>query len=575
MGKGNRVRLAKAQEVASSESVFSAKQKKKNQTPAWVGTVAIILVVVLLLGCVALSVISEGGYLLRWTKVAESEHYYVTGTMLSYYFYQNYSYFLSTYGSIASYMGLNTGASLKTQTMQSGDGTWFDYFMTSVSTEIEQMLVYCEEARARGIELDDEDYAEIDEAMKSLEQAAASSGYSVNGYITGMYGTGVKKSDIRAALEMSQLAAKVSEAVSEGFKNDVTDDEINEYFTNNPANFLTAGILTYTFSTDKPEEGATDTAEYDAKVIELNKQAEALKECKTQDDFKKFVANYVAENGFDALYAEKAEGYEASVLPDAEKLAQSKKEIIARVVENALAGKEAELTADKDTAAVVLSNVEVDLTDDVKDALDSLSNNSFAWTDDEDDAEGLWISDESRKVGDTWLFNNDSDEDATSYTVTVDMITEVMHRDETASRNVGHILFKTDDYEDAEGAKAKAEEILAQIRDGLTKESFEKAANEYTGDSSVFYYQVVPGQMVTNFNDWLFDTERQIGDVDVVETSYGAHIMYYLGEDAEWPAWKVTSRSYVAGEKLDDWFESATENYKVTVHEAKLSKINA
>ena len=111
-------------------------------------------------------------------------------------------------------------------------------------------------------------------------------------------------------------------------------------------------------------------------------------------------------------------------------------------------------------------------------------------------------------MGDTWLFNNDSDEDATSYTVTVDMITEVMHRDETASRNVGHILFKTDDYEDAEGAKAKAEEILAQIRDGLTKESFEKAANEYTGDSSVFYYQVVPGQMVTSTTGCLTPSVR-------------------------------------------------------------------
>lgn len=574
MGKGNRVRLAKAQQAASTESVFSSNNKKKNQTPAWVGTVAIILVAVLLLSCVALSVISEGGYLLRWTTVAESEHYSVTGTMLSYYFYQSYRYFLGSYGSLVQYLGLNTGMSLKNQTMQSSEQTWFDYFMSSVKSEVEQMLVYCEEARARGIELDDEDYADIDEALKSLEEAAAESGYSVNGYITGMYGTGVKKSDIRRALEMSQLASKASEAVSEDFKNSVTDDEMNKYFDENPANFLTAGILTYTFSVTKPDED-DDKTEYEAKVEELNKRANELKDCKTVEEFKEFVANYVAETEFDGIYADETEKVDPEKLPTGDALTERKNAIIKSAVELALADKEATLTTDKDDAAVALSNVEVELTKKVASALTAMVNDSFAWTDDEDNNEGLWVSDESRKAGETYLFNNDSDEDATSYTVTVDMFTDAMHRDDSASRNVGHILFSTSDYADKDSAKAKAEEILAQIKDGLTKESFEKAANEYTADSSVFYDNVVPGQMVTNFNDWLFDSERKVGDTGIVETTYGYHIMYYLGEDADQPVWKVNARGYVANEKLEEWYKSATESYKVTINDAKLTKVNA
>lgn len=576
MGKGNRVRLAKAQQAASTESVFSSNNKNKNQTPAWVGTVAIILVAVLLLSCVALSVISEGGYLLRWTTVAESEHYSVTGTMLSYYFYQSYRYFLGSYGSLVQYLGLNTGASLKNQTMQNSGQTWFDYFMSSVKSEIEQMLVYCEEARARGIKLDDADYADIDKALKSLEEAAAESGYSVSGYITGMYGTGVKKSDIRRALEMSQLASKASEVVSKEFKNGVTDDEITKYFDEHPASFLTAGILTYTFSVTKPDKNKDEgSSEYDAKVEELNKRANELKACKTVDEFKTFVANYVAETEFDGVYADQTEKVDPEKLPSGDALTERKNAIIKSAVELALAGKDATLTTDKDDAAVALSNVEVELTKKVASALTAMVNDSFAWTDDKDNNEGLWVSDESRKAGDTYLFNNDSDEDATSYTVTVDMFTEAMHRDDSASRNVGHILFSTSDYADKDSAKAKAEEILAQIKDGLTKESFEKAANEYTSDSSVFYDNVVPGQMVTNFNDWLFDDERKVGDTGVVETNYGYHIMYYLGEDTEQPVWRVNARGYVANEKLEEWFKSATESYKVTINDAKLTKVNA
>ena len=36
--------------------------------------------------------------------------------------------------------------------------------------------------------------------------------------------------------------------------------------------------------------------------------------------------------------------------------------------------------------------------------------------------------------------------------------------------------------------------------------------------------------MVTNFNDWCFDESRQPGDHGIVETEYGYHIMYFVGD---------------------------------------------
>ena len=37
----------------------------------------------------------------------------------------------------------------------------------------------------------------------------------------------------------------------------------------------------------------------------------------------------------------------------------------------------------------------------------------------------------------------------------------------------------------------------------------------------------MPGQMVTEFNDWCFDADRKPGDTGIIETSYGVHVMYF------------------------------------------------
>ena len=35
--------------------------------------------------------------------------------------------------------------------------------------------------------------------------------------------------------------------------------------------------------------------------------------------------------------------------------------------------------------------------------------------------------------------------------------------------------------------------------------------------------------MVTAFNDWCFDAARATGDTAIVETEYGCHVMYFVG----------------------------------------------
>ncbi len=589
MGKGNRVRLEKAQQAAENQSVFTAKKQKK-AAPAWVSTLIVVLVIALLLSCVALTIVSDGGYVLRWTTVAESEHYKVTGTMLSYYFYQNYSYFLSQFGTMASYIGLDTSKSLKDQVSTYGEEegtTWFDYFMEPAIEDVKTMLIYCEEAHKRGIKLEDEDKAIVDAALEALEAQAGEYGYTVSGFIAAMYGTGVKKSDVRAALELSQLATKCQEQIIDEITLSVTDEDINVYYEANAVEFQTAGILSYTFTATLGD----DAEEFAKKKAEAKNHADELAACKTAEEYKQYVLEYMAEKNYSTLYDKEVESLDPALLPDEDAIAARRQEIIDKAIANALKGEGAEEIKTEDKAEALFNEIEVKLTETLANAASGMYNSKFTVSADAKDELSLWVIEAARAVGDTkivevdeTLATDDAEDEKASgdkeenkeYTATVYMVTEPMHRDETPVRHVGHILFKPSTYENSAKAKAKAEEVLDQFLAGeKTREAFENLAKQNTEDSSVFYDNVVPGQMVEKFENWLFDEARKDGDTGIVETSYGHHIMYYLGEDADMPAWKYVVQSTMVNEQAEKWFTDNETTFQITVNEAKANKINA
>ncbi len=104
--------------------------------------------------------------------------------------------------------------------------------------------------------------------------------------------------------------------------------------------------------------------------------------------------------------------------------------------------------------------------------------------------------------------------------------------------NVRHILLQAEDASNADSmaaAKKQAEDLYAQWQQNPTEDNFIAMATEHTQDpgsqsTGGLYEDVYPGQMVTNFNDWCFDESRQPGDHGIVETEYGYHIMYFVGD---------------------------------------------
>lgn len=93
--------------------------------------------------------------------------------------------------------------------------------------------------------------------------------------------------------------------------------------------------------------------------------------------------------------------------------------------------------------------------------------------------------------------------------------------------------------EEEAAALAEAERILEEWKAGeATEESFAELASTYTMDTASsatggLYEDIsIDSSYVEEFRAWAVDSARQTGDTEIVKTSYGYHIMYFVeGED--------------------------------------------
>lgn len=183
-----------------------------------------------------------------------------------------------------------------------------------------------------------------------------------------------------------------------------------------------------------------------------------------------------------------------------------------------------------------------------------------------------WVFSSKRKAG-----------DKKAYSTSVVYIVKPAGLSDTKTVNIRHILIqaekKNDDGEkekvnlseaskkQRKAAKEKAESILEEYNDGeKTEDAFAKLAEKYSSDSNAseggIYENVIPNQMVSTFNAWCFDSERKSGDVAIVKTEYGYHVMYYVSE-GKLPAWKYTAQQAMASESSSTNFEELEKKFKI------------
>ena len=505
-------------------------------------TVLVVLIIAAVVGINVYNYITDTGVFARKTVAVSSDNYELTTAQMSYYFYsqyQNTAAMYQQYGLNLSQMGLDQNKSLKAQSCTfSSNQTWFDYFMSLAVDAAEQQLALCEAAKDAGLKLDDADYADIDAAMDNLKETAKKSGYSLKQFIKLNYGSFVNDSDIKESIKLDLLANKYITKIAD--ETDVSDEAIEKQYNDFKNNYDTVGTLKYTFNYEDIIAADEKQAKGDSKETSSDKKEEPSDDVKAaaQAEAKTYADRLLAEGKDVETFKTVLKDYFMVALHMTE--AEAKKELDK---EEFVSEKTTYNSADEGTMWAFSAKV-----DEIK---------MFELTADHDHKE-------------------DDDHSKLPKAYKVMLVTSERSRDESISyRDVRHILFTKETYKNDE----KAQEVYNKwVADGAKIEDFEKLAKEYSEDPGSaekggLYEGVTEGQMVEEFDKWLFDDARKEGDHAVVESKdYGWHIMYYAGGIE---GYKGQIKSELKNDATSKATEDAVEDYAVKVNSEALDEIPA
>lgn len=108
-----------------------------------------------------------------------------------------------------------------------------------------------------------------------------------------------------------------------------------------------------------------------------------------------------------------------------------------------------------------------------------------------------------------------------------------------------------------------------------TEDSFAELAEKYSDDTGSIgehtlggglYEGIEKGVMVAPFEEWVYDEARKAGDVEIIMTEYGWHIMYFVRHHDE-PFWKTEVRENLSEGKLELLLEEQEEEIADLIEE--------
>ena len=487
--------------------------------------------------------------------------YEVTNVEVNYFYIDAINTFYSNYKSYISYL-MDVNAPLNEQVTDAATGeTWADYFVNQAYNNIKNTYAVYDAAMAAGFTMDETAQARVNAAMDYVGLYALLYGYeNTDAYLCNMYGPGATVESYKEYYTKCAIAEAYYTKYAEDLE--YTIDELTAYQSNKVHEFNSYDFATYYLAVSRfyaPDAGTKDDKgkitytqeEIDAAVKAAKEAAELLAsgDYKTVEDFDKAI------NELDVNKPEtQAEGDKK---PEDDKKEEDKKDELkykSTKYENTLFSNVNALFQD-----FVIGKIGV-----------------------HEDGEPTLVK---RKSGDMKVieYSSGTGDDKTIngfYVVRYESTTN----NEFAMKNVRHILVKfvkldsngkpttstgnsntNVTYTEAEKkyAKDEAEKLLAEWQKGeKTEDTFAELANKESDDgdgtTGGLYENIYPGQMVDNFEDWCYDAARKAGDVEIIETEYGYHIMYFVGDSEQ------TYRNYLIQETMraedtQEWYTALVE----------------
>ena len=547
MSASSKKKLRKEQNLVQLTEKQQAEQKEAKKLKITTIIFAVVILAVLVSGIVVMAVgaFNNSGIVERNTTALTVGEHKLNSTELNYFFmdgvnsfysewYNNYGDYAATY--LQFMMGLDVTKPLSAQAYDE-DSSYADYFAdAAVNSAISAYTAY-DLAVKEGKVLTDEEKEALELSMTQLALVAKQTGHSsTNAYLKAMYGKGASEDSFRTYMEVITVSNKYLQDTFEGFEYKLAD--LDAYNTEHFDDYSSFSYCSFTLNPS----------------IFVECTAAEGEENHTHSDEENRLALEAAKAAADAILA--------AAPTDAESFNAAIKS----------------LDAYKESSSTC-SQVEAQL-------YTKITNEKIA----------DWVIEEGRKAGDLTVLANEvtsTGEDGkettkvTSYTV---VLMQERNDNNMQMVNVRHILKSytggtTDEYGNktySEEEKKAALDAIKALEEnfnsaGATEEFFGELAKKNSTDTGSasnggLYENVYPGQMVPAFNDWCFDEARKPGDTGIVETEYGAHLIYFVGTTG------TTYRNYMIENALrnkdyNEWFTDMTENAEHSVLDtSKLSR---
>lgn len=462
--------------------------------------IALVLAVCVVLG-VALSLI-QGNLIYRSIKalkVGDTEYSVAEYNWLyTNSYFEIYENLQNQYGSYASYI-LDTTKPLKDQQYTEGQ-TWDDYIREYTEKSFINITSLCDEAEKNGWVLEDVYHTAIDNEWESVKSAAAEYQISPDSYLVSTYGKGVNEKIFREMYEKYYYAYTYGLSIQQGFE--ISDSEIDARYNEDTKAYDQVSYK-YLFISQDAEEEDGDAQEAEPESLTSNDE--------------------LISSNTDAAEPPMSAKEKAEALRDAEDMEAYAKEKL-------------------DAEVKTIRNYKYD-------------GMNSAYRD--------WMFDSSRKAGDREVFEAESGYYVIEYLEKADL-----HYNTVSMR---HILVAPEDSSSEDSwdeAKATLQTYLDTWEEmGGGEEYFSYFAMGYSADTGSqstggLYRDIYHGQMDPAIDEWIFDSARKEGDVEIIRSAYGYHAVYFVGEGDEY--YHSVVDSDIRNEMFSDYCDNLEAGYTAT-----------
>lgn len=445
------------------------------------------------------------------------------------FYYQN---IVKQYVQYASngYYDIDLSKDFSTQYTTDDDGneiSWQDRFKENTTELIKKNTIYYQKGIESGITLTDAQKEMIETQLDNIKNAASSANLGVNEYIAQTYGDNCGLETLRKYLEQNYISSVYY--YQQQIKLRPSEDELNAYFKENENDYKSCSYAIleaeYDTSSDATKKAAVDNAKAAIAKITDEDSMKALIPEFCSDLISKYISAGYFTNESDAV--------------------------------DAFAGA-------MDSTSVK-SDVESNFGEDIAD-----------WMFNTDTAVGSlnYYADENAGVIYIIMKTSqpalDSDSASKVYSVRHILVIPESGADDSSSSSSSSTATKKYTEEEWTAALEKANSILDEYNKGdKTELSFAELAEKYTDDTSstsvnmnnmygggIMDTQL--GQMVSDFENWAIDSSRKYGDVEIVKSSYGYHIMFFI---SYCPQYMYDAENQYITDLIDDDADSAAKTY--------------